>query len=87
MKVQGVIRFVSPLVFSYFINYRTLFSYLHVFLNFYNNYQGRVDVLTNAMDDVVGQITKANVAIKTCHRYALSKKYFYDMKVKAQCLT
>jgi len=27
-----------------------------------------VDVLTNAMDDVVGQITKANVAIKTCHR-------------------
>ena len=36
-----------------------------------------MDVLTNAMDDVVGQITKANVAIKTCHRY--------DMKVKAQC--
>ncbi|KAJ7381328.1 Structural maintenance of chromosomes protein 4 [Desmophyllum pertusum] len=30
--------------------------------------QGRVDVLTKAMDEVVGQITKANVAIKTCHR-------------------
>lgn len=47
-----------------------------------------MDVLTNAMDDVVGQITKANVAIKTCHRYAqFNKKYFYDMQVKAQCLT
>ena len=45
-----------------------------------------MDVLTNAMDDVVGQITKANVAIKTCHRYAhFSKKYFNCMKVKAQC--
>ena len=45
-----------------------------------------MDVVTNAMDDVVGQITKANVAIKTCQRYAhFSKKYSYDMKVKAQC--
>ncbi|XP_027044472.1 structural maintenance of chromosomes protein 4-like [Pocillopora damicornis] len=30
--------------------------------------QDRVDVLTNAVDEVVGQMTKANVAIKTCHR-------------------
>ena len=29
-----------------------------------------MDVLTKAMDDVIGQITKANVAIKTCHRYS-----------------
>lgn len=34
-----------------------------------NIYQDRVDVLTNAVDEVVGQMTKANVAIKTCHRY------------------
>ncbi|XP_073255953.1 structural maintenance of chromosomes protein 4-like [Porites lutea] len=30
--------------------------------------QGRVDVMTKAMDEVAGQITKANVAIKTCQR-------------------
>lgn len=47
-----------------------------------------MDVLTKAMDDVVGQITKTNVAIKTCHRYAqFNKKYFYGMKVNAQFLT
>ncbi|XP_067017263.1 structural maintenance of chromosomes protein 4-like isoform X2 [Acropora muricata] len=30
--------------------------------------QGRVDVLTKAIDDTAGQITKANVAIKSCQR-------------------
>ena len=29
-----------------------------------------MDVLTKAMDEVAGQITKANVAMKTCQRYA-----------------
>ena len=28
-----------------------------------------MDVLTKAMDEVAGQITKANVAMKTCQRY------------------
>lgn len=28
-----------------------------------------MDVLTKAMDEVAGQITKSNVAIKTCQRY------------------
>lgn len=31
--------------------------------------QGRVDVLTKVLDEVAGQITKANVAMKTCQRY------------------
>ena len=29
-----------------------------------------MDVLTKAIDEVAGQITKANVALKTCQRYA-----------------
>lgn len=49
---------------------------------FYFNCKGRVDVLTKAMDDVVAQITKANVAIKTCHRY--SAKHFCNMEMSAK---
>lgn len=29
-----------------------------------------MDALTKVIDDVAGQITKTNVAIKTCQRYA-----------------
>lgn len=37
-----------------------------------------MDVLTKAMDEVAGQITKANVAVKTCQRYAL----YFIMRLK-----